>query len=492
MLVGINKLFTVAQIRELEQHAIAEEIAGDELMQRAGKAAFDYMAEKWIEANSVIVFCGGGNNGGDGYVLAQHAFTRGLDVSVRYVGDITKLKNEAFHAMQSCKKAGISILPFAAQEIITADIFVDALLGIGVSGAVHGSTLAAIEYINHHAKKVLALDVPSGINADTGSVLGAAVKADCTMTFIGAKQGLFTGEALDYCGAVICDDLNLPSAWLKQVNCQTSIIELPKYLSYLKPRPKSVHKGMFGHVLIIGGGEGMSGAPRMAALGAARVGAGLVTVATLPEYASLVNILQPELMAYGIKDSNDLLPLLERATVVAIGPGLGHSEWARELLATAIAAGLPLIVDADGLNLLADEPTKNSNWILTPHPGEAARLLHMTAKQIQQDRFAALKLLQQQYGGIAVLKGAGTLVIDEQGHMHICCAGNAGMASGGMGDILTGVIAGLVAQGMILSQAAILGVCLHAQAGDSAALNGGRGMLATDLLPYIREFINEK
>jgi len=486
----IKKLYSVSQIRELEACAIKAGISGDQLMAQAGRAAFDCMTETWIAGNSIVVFCGGGNNGGDGYVLAQLASERGLKVSVRYVGDIAKLQHEALQAMQACQKAGVTILPFNPNEEIQADVFVDALLGIGLSGEVRGDYLAAIAWINRQKANIFSIDIPSGVHADTGEVLGVAVKADMTMTFIGAKQGLFTGDALDYCGTLFCDDLDVSSACFQSITAHVDILNQADYMPYLKPRLKNSHKGMFGHVLVVGGGLGMSGAVRLSALGAARTGAGLVTVATRPEHVGFVNVMQPELMAYGVSNSGDLLPLLDRATVVVIGPGLGRSEWARELLATVLASHLPVVIDADALNLLADEPAKNANWILTPHPGEAARLLKMETEKVQQDRFNAVKLLQERYDGLAVLKGAGTLVRDLK-DWHVCTAGNPGMASAGMGDVLSGIIGGLVAQGLSLSSAADLGVCVHAKAGDRASMKGQRGLLATDLLPEIRELVNE-
>jgi ADP-dependent NAD(P)H-hydrate dehydratase / NAD(P)H-hydrate epimerase len=268
-------------------------------------------------------------------------------------------------------------------------------------------------------------------------------------------------------------------------------IRLEQFSHYLTPRPHDANKGDFGHVLIVGGAEGFTGAPRMAAEAALRVGAGLVTVATHPKLASVLNLTQPEIMCHGIRTPIQLRALLDKATIVVIGPGLGQSTWAKMMLKTVFASKLPLVVDADGLNLLAAKPVARTNWILTPHPGEAGRLLKLTSAEIQQDRLSALRKLQQIYGGVSVLKGAGTLVLAPDHHPAICEAGNPGMATAGMGDVLSGVIAGLAAQGIPLADAAKLGVCLHATAGDLAAKNGGeRGMLATDLMIYLRQLAN--
>jgi NAD(P)H-hydrate epimerase len=256
------------------------------------------------------------------------------------------------------------------------------------------------------------------------------------------------------------------------------------------PRPKNAHKGLFGHVLVVGGDYGFAGAARMAAEAAARVGAGLVSVATRPEHALLIPVARPELMARGIESPEALGPLLERAGVIAVGPGLGNSDWSAALFSRILETGAQLVVDADALNLLARDPLKRSDWILTPHPGEAARLLGCTSAEVQNDRFAAAAQLQQRYGGVCVLKGCGTVIATETQAPAVCSDGNPGMASGGLGDVLTGTIAGLLAQGLDLHAAALLGVCLHAAAGDRAARDGQRGLLAMDLMSWLRRLMN--
>jgi len=262
---------------------------------------------------------------------------------------------------------------------------------------------------------------------------------------------------------------------------------------FLPLRQRDAHKGHFGHVLVIGGDVGMPGAPRMAAESALRTGAGLVTVATRPEHVQTVVACHPELMCHGVKKAQELEPLLQRATVVVVGPGLGQSEWSKELFACAMQSNLPMVIDADGLVWLSKFELSRENWVLTPHPGEAAKLLQSTSHDIQENRMGALGMLQQQYGGVVVLKGAGTLILGASHRPHICPNGNPGMATGGMGDILSGLIAGFIAQKIPLENAAYMGVSLHAQAGDKIAkLNGERGMLATDLLPYIRELVNPR
>lgn len=267
-------------------------------------------------------------------------------------------------------------------------------------------------------------------------------------------------------------------------------LNLDLYKRLLAPRPRTANKGDFGHVLVIGGDYGMAGAVRMAGEAAARVGAGLVSIATRPEHITIVSGMRPELMCHGIKKILDLKPLLKRATIIVLGPGLGQSTWSQQLFKQALAATQPKIIDADALNLLAKHRRKSKDWILTPHPGEAARLLGCDTAAIQQDRMAAARTLQTKFGGTIVLKGAGTIVMGVTDIAGICTAGNPGMASGGMGDVLSGVLGGLLAQGLSLQEAAELGVCLHAQAGDQAAQMGERGMVALDLMPHLQQLVN--
>lgn len=257
----------------------------------------------------------------------------------------------------------------------------------------------------------------------------------------------------------------------------------------LPARNPAAHKGDFGHVLVFGGDHGMSGALRLAGEAALRTGAGLVSAATRAEHAASISVARPELMSHGIESASALAPLLKRATVLAVGPGLGQEEWGRKLLSSVLQSTLPMVVDADALNLLAIEPSQRDNWILTPHVGEAARLLDVTIEQVQADRVAAAVTLQKKYGGVTVLKGAGTVVVGVTGDVAVCSEGNPGMASGGMGDVLTGVIAGLLAQGCLLTEAAQQGVCLHAHAADVAAQEGQRGLLASDLFPVLRRLL---
>ncbi len=302
---------------------------------------------------------------------------------------------------------------------------------------------------------------------------------------------MLTALGPDCCGALFCHDLDLSKDLFEQVSNDAVSIDIETFQNGVGPRPRCTHKGDCGHVLVVGGGPGMSGAPLLSALGAARVGAGLITVATHPDHAAFLNQGHPELMCQAVNTERELNILLAKATTVVIGPGLGKSAWAKRLLKVVLASKLPMVVDADALNLISTQRVrKRNNWVLTPHPGEAGRLLKSDTAAVQCDRFAAIAALLKKFGGTMVLKGAGTLVMGDGGAL-ICDAWNPGMASGGMGDLLSGVIAGLAAQGVELPIAAALGVCLHAGAGDLAAKAlGERGLLATDLLPYLMQLVN--
>lgn len=272
---------------------------------------------------------------------------------------------------------------------------------------------------------------------------------------------------------------------------QAKTIQLDNFRQLLSPRARDAHKGMFGHVLIVGGNHGMVGAVRLAGEAALRVGAGLVSVGTQAQSITAIVSERPEIMAHAVKTANDLKPLLKKASVIVLGPGLGQTSWSRQLFKQVLNATLLKVLDADALNLLAKHTRKSENWILTPHPGEAARLLDCTVETIQANRIDAVQALQKHYGGVVVLKGAGSLVCSNR-CLRICSAGNPGMASGGMGDVLSGVIGGLLAQHFNLQQAAEYGVYLHALAADKAAnLRGGeRGLLASDLMPYLQRLAN--
>ena len=479
-------LYRAEQVRELERLAISlQNITSFELMTRAGIAVFATMKQQCPDMQAIAVFCGSGNNAGDGYVVARQAKLAGLKVRVYSLIDPESLSGDALLAYKHYQEAQGEIILFQSKPVIAADVIVDALFGIGLSRPITGFYELAIQLINSTAAKIIAIDIPSGIHADTGCILGCAVKADCTVSFVALKQGLFTGQAVDYSGDIIFESLTLPETVFLEI--KPAAVRVMKAL--IPPRDRYSHKGRYGHVLIIGGDHGYTGAARLAGEAALRIGAGLVSIATRAEHAVLMNLSRPELMCHGVESSEQLAGLLEKASVVVIGPGLGQSDWAKKLFNKTLSAGKkPLIIDADGLNLLAKSPNTNPNWILTPHPGEAARLLTCSTAEIEQDRFASVAALQRQYDGIVLLKGAGTLIASAD-ECAISTTGNPGMASGGMGDVLAGVIAGMCAQGLSLKEAAQQGAYHHGLAADKAVKNKGeRGLLASDLMPYLRSW----
>lgn len=484
-----HDLYRAAQVRELDRQAIEHGgVAGNTLMERAGHAAFDLLHRRWPAARRVAIVCGVGNNGGDGFVVARLARAAGLEVALYQMGEAARLRGAALDA---ARQAGMTAQPLTVGALRHCDVVVDALLGTGLSGEVRDEWHGAITAMNNSGRPVLALDIPSGLDADSGASLGGAVRATATITFIALKQGLLTGAGPACCGELYFADLDVPAQVYQRVPATARRLDLAQFATYLAPRPRDAHKGDCGHVLVVGGDHGCAGAVRLAAEAAARTGAGLVSVATRSVHAAAITAARPELMCHGVESAAELEPLLRRATVIVLGPGLGLAAWGQQMLAKVLQARLPLVVDADALNLLALDPLHRKDWVLTPHPGEAGRLLDESPAEVQQNRFAAAAGLQASFGGVVVLKGPGTLVLGNDGMPGICAGGNPGMASGGMGDVLSGIIGGLIAQGLALREAAGAAVCLHAAAADAAAqADGERGLLASDLFSHLRRLLN--
>lgn len=483
-----HELYTVEQVRALDRRAIEVlGIPGYELMQRAAAAALVCLRQHWPKARRIAVYGGPGNNGGDGFLLAALAREAGIHAEVFAYGE--SRGEDAVRARREFEHGGGTVHAWREDiELPLVDVHVDALYGTGLTRALAPEAATLVDRIHATGAPVLALDVPSGVNADTGDVPGAAVQADVTVTFIAAKRGLFTGLAPGYVGSLQCEPLGLPETLWQHAQADAELMRPWT----LPPRPRQAHKGNNGHVLAIGGDHGTAGAIRLCGEAALRGGAGLVSVATRAEHLTALNSARPELMVHDVNGPQALEALLPRASVLALGPGLGQGAWGHALWLTAIESGKPLVLDADGLNLLAREPRElPATAVITPHPGEAARLLGCDAAAIGKDRFAAARELARRYRAVAVLKGAGSLVADPTGRVAVCPWGNPGMATGGMGDLLTGIIAALIAQGCDAWQAACLGVALHARAGDLAARQGGeRGLLATDLLDPLRRLLN--
>lgn len=485
-------LYSAAQARELDRRAVEQHrIPAGELMRRAGEAAYWLLRARYPRAARVAVVCGAGNNGGDGYVVARLAHEAGLSVRLLALGERGALRGDGKAAHDACVACGVEPEAFAVGPL-DADVIIDAIFGTGLEREVTGPWRAAVEAINVSGRPVIALDVPSGLHADTGRVLGGAVRAAATISFIGVKVGLLTGAGREHCGDVYFDNLGVPEAVYRDMPVVAQRIVSADLRGLLPRRARDAHKGTGGRVLVIGGERGMPGAVRMAAEAACRTGAGLVTIATHPAHAAALNAGRPELIVHGVADKQALGALLAQSDCVAVGPGLGRGEWGQQVLAAALESARPLVVDADALNLLACDPPHREDWVLTPHPGEAARLIGAgSATELQGDRLTAVRAVSARYGGTCVLKGSGTLVATHrEAELYLCDRGNPGMASGGVGDVLTGIIAALIAQGLTPPDAARLGVWLHATAGDVAAKEGERGLLASDLLAALRAVLH--
>lgn len=495
-------VYDAAQVGALDSRLINEfGVDGFALMQRAARAAYEELAQRWPMPGRLVAFCGPGNNGGDGALVAYQAIEAGWQVILVAPLGVSKASGDAARAFEAYREAGGEIRDFV-DEPIQADLIVDAMFGTGLDREVTGPMAQAIDRINDasgHGVGVLAIDIASGVDASTGRIWGRAVVADATVTFIGLKLGLLTGGGAAHCGDLAFDDLGAPDAlYAGQPHVARRITH--RDLRHVLPvRPRGAHKGDNGHVLCVGGGRGMGGAIRMSAESALRSGAGLVSVACHQDHAGAMSQARPELMCQGLPDDLTeadaearLETLMERASLIAVGPGLGQGDWGDVLWQRVLESDRPLVVDADALNRLAANGTDRENWILTPHPGEAARLLGWSTADVVADRVQAARRLAERYRAVVALKGAGTLIATPD-ELWLCTQGNPGMAVGGMGDLLTGVIAGLAAQGMTLAEAAVFGVYVHALAGDEAANGDGeRGLLPTDLLPCIRRQVNPR
>lgn len=481
-------LYTAEQVRRIDRTAIDDcGIAGFELMRRAADAVFATLRRRWPDARRIAVLAGRGNNGGDALLVGGLGLQHGLDVDAFASTDAPA--GDAARARAAFLEAGGRVARFADADFGGADVIVDGVFGTGLSRAVEGDAAAVIERANESGVPVLAVDIPSGLSADTGTRLGTAIRADATVSLVAWKRGLFTGDAADCVGTRELAPLDVPAAAYAHIAPDATLLGGAGART-LPPRRGNVNKGHFGHVLAIGGDRGMGGAIRLAGEAALRCGAGLVSVATRGENVAALIAARPELMPRAVEDAMALERMIGRATVIAIGPGLGREEWGRSLWLTAQSTQQPLVVDADALNLLAIEPRTLPSAVLTPHPGEAARLLASDTASVQADRFAAARALAKRYAAIVVLKGAGSLVAAPDGRVAACAWGNAGMASGGMGDVLTGVIAALLAQGLSAWDAACTGVAVHARAGDLAAGDAPRGLIASDLFAPLRELVN--
>ncbi len=489
-----DRFYSMNQVRQGESFAAsAKGLEMYSLMERAGQAVFAIGMAQYPSSEHWLVCCGSGNNGGDGYIVASLAKSVGMFVTVWQLGDPEKLTGDARTAYLHWLHHGGQIFDAENEQVPeTVDVIIDAVLGTGLNGPVRLNVQAVIEKLNAFPAPIVAVDIPSGLCGDTGRALGHAIRAEHTMSFIGLKQGLVTGEARDYVGELhfaglgvedVFDHQNQPTAWA--ICCGTLD-------SVLLPRLSNTHKGSFGKALLVGGNDGMGGALILCAQATAKCGAGMVATLCHQHNVAPLLISIPEVMSSDWNELSDIESRLAWCDVLALGPGLGRNSTALAIYHMVAGSDLYKVFDADALHLLALHPNLDQRRVITPHSAEAAKLLDTTVEAIEADRFSSVKQLQAKFGGIAVLKGPGTLVCDGE-KTWVCLAGNPGMASAGMGDVLTGVIVSLLAQGLSLSDAARFGVLIHSKAGDKEAnIRGQRGLLASDVIEQLRQLVNFK
>lgn len=481
-------LHDAAQVRALDARLMAAGTPGAVLMQRAAQAAWRALRRRWPQLRKLCVLAGPGNNGGDGYLLAAIARRAGWDVQVYSLADPARLRDAAAQAYAEACAQGVQVQPWHAEAVLDG-LLVDAMLGTGLAGELREPYATAVARVNASGLPCLALDIPSGLCADTGRLWGAAVRADLTVTFIALKLGLFTGAGPDQVGELCFADLQADAALCAAAPAMAQRLTAGN-LQRLPARPRTTHKGRCGRLLVVGGERGYGGAALLAAQSGLRGGAGMVSLATREEHVAGALARCPELMVRGLLSSGQLLALLPGHDVLVVGPGLGQGAWGRSLLTAAAQFEGAQVWDADALNLLAAGRVQiRAGAVLTPHPGEAARLLGCSLAEVQDDRPAAALRLAQRYQAVVVLKGAGSLVTD--GHtLCLCEHGHPAMAGPGLGDVLAGLIGALLAQGLAALPASELAVWLHARAGERLG-QAGRGLLASELVGVIRELLEE-
>ncbi|PSF06030.1 bifunctional ADP-dependent NAD(P)H-hydrate dehydratase/NAD(P)H-hydrate epimerase [Marinobacter fuscus] len=491
-------LYSADSVRAMDRYLIDRKgVDGFELMQSAASAAFRQLMSVWPGQPSLLVFCGAGNNGGDGYLIAASARRHGLKAVCVAVAPAEKLAGDALLAYNKACADGVTLLDLrqlsedeTEQLAAGADVLVDAMLGTGFAGSPREPFASAIRLLNRSGKPVLAVDVPSGLDATTGAAIGEVVRADITVTFIGAKLGLYTGAGAGVCGRVIFEPLvDTATAQASGEQALAELCRWQQYRSRLPRRAPDAHKGDFGHVLVVAGDHGFGGAGILAAEAASRAGAGLVSLATRPEYVTAALARCPSVMVRGVTHGSELPALLLKADVVVCGPGLGQSSWGHQMLQQVVESGKPRVLDADALNIMAGRaPAPSRHHVLTPHPGEAARLLGCTVQEVEANRLAAATSLQKQWRGIVLLKGAGTVIAAESSLPRIIPGGNPGMATGGMGDVLSGILGALLAQVTVPESAVTLAASLHLAAANAAVKTQGyMGLLPTDVITCLPE-----
>jgi NAD(P)H-hydrate epimerase len=510
------KLVTAAEMRELDRKAIEEVgIPSLVLMENAGRTTYQILRQEFPDLTGpVAVVAGRGNNGGDGSVVARYLAQAGIPVSIFLVAPRDQVRGDALVNLEIASRLGIEIVEVKekkdlnplAHRLARSELIVDALLGTGLNSEVKGLMRLVIEEINRLRPPVLAVDIPSGLCADTGKPLGAAVQAQVTVTYGWPKIGQILPPGRNYAGRLWQVDISIPPEL--SIDVAVELAEAGEMRALQPPRPFAGHKGAFGHLVVLAGSAGKTGAAALTSEGALRAGAGLVTLGIAASLNDVMEVKITEAMtlplpeaigerALGLQALEPIKNFLEQKSALALGPGLGTHPETRELVRRlAMDIPLPLVIDADGVNALAGEPERLKGAagprILTPHPGEMARFLGITPQEVQADRLATARKAAAQSAAVVVLKGAQTLVADPSGRVSVNSTGNPVLASGGTGDVLTGLIGGFLAQKLAPWDAARLGVYLHGLAADYlAAQYSPRGLIAGDLLAVFPEVLSE-
>jgi NAD(P)H-hydrate epimerase len=487
----MSLLVTAAEMRALDRETIEQVgVPGVVLMETAGRGVVDVIAKHYPQQTRAVVFCGPGNNGGDGFVIARHLANRGVDVIVALVGERDKIKGDAKTHFDACAKSNVRIFEADKAPLHRNDVVVDAIFGTGLARPVGaGPARDAIARMRAHRGPVVAVDVPSGLDADKG-IIGPCVRADHTVTFAFAKLGLVGAEEQAVVGTLHVADIGIPERLARERGVRAELLD-DSVLAALRNRNLAGHKGTHGHVLVVAGSRGKTGAALLCGTAVLRAGAGLCTVAMPADAAAVVEGRVPELM---IEAVGDVQSLMVGKKAAAVGPGIARDDAARDRLRALATSELPLVVDADALNAIAADkallPRRGSPTVLTPHPGEAARLLGATPGAVQEDRVGAARAIADKYSAVCVLKGARTVIAAPDGRLAINPTGNPGMGTAGTGDVLTGVVGAALARlhgpgdnGVDPFTAACAAVYLHGAAGDyAAAARSQTGLLASDLL----------
>lgn len=508
-------IVTAGDMQKMDKSTIDFGLPGRLLMENAGCGATQVLLEKICikGTEKVGIIAGRGNNGGDGFVIARRLLQKGFDVSVYLLSKASLVKGDALANLELLYPLGIPVIEITDNETFIAnqssmrhrDVWVDAIFGTGLKSDIKGYIKDVIEFINNLNKPVFAVDIASGIDSDTGQVHGECIHAAVTATFGYAKLGHYIYPGAYHSGEVEIIDIGIPTLIADKIGPKQYLLTDKKISSILRPRNKDAHKGSTGHVFIIGGSPGKTGAAAMTAMAAMRSGAGLVTLGVPKSLHSVIESITLEVMSCALSETSEgflsessfdtVMHNISGKKCIAIGPGLGTDPSTKKLVLKLLReVEVPVVIDADGLNLLDGETDKlkklKSPVVLTPHPGEMSRLTGMSVSQIQKNRVACARKFATEFNVHLVLKGAGTVIAHPDGRVFINPTGNAGMASGGMGDILTGIIAGFVAQNYPAEDAAKLGVYLHGAAGDALYESMGPfGYIASDMLKILPEQI---